>query len=333
MKYTKKSYQPFNKKGMGSGLILGSLAIIGVLAIAMFFLGKASFGTSSLTKTPLSAAGTPTAQAAAQQQLTFTEDTTVTFSSQDAYAAGTDAGVSNFVVQLGGKQSFNVADDGTETASPNDNYVVLIGNATTALAAGTGYYPTWVSGSIPDKGTHTINAGQYLVAGAGQVTFTFFNENDQVNTAQGMDANAQKTVRWKLTAADNACVGNPTVGGDNLMSYRYNTTLYSEVTQLDANSNPQSAVGTPVGISSVSGTALRSYTFPVVCDNADVQRKVLIKTLGTAPDSSSDEINMTVSDVSVDYNADTLAKIVGYTDEDNNDIGTADFLVAGLIVQ
>ena len=160
-----------------------------------------------------------------------------------------------------------------------------------------------------------------------------FNANDQVNTAENMGANDQATVKWKMTADDNVCVGNPTAGGDNLANYRYNTTLYSEVTQLDSSSNAQTAQSTPTGIATVSGTAIRSYTFPVVCDNAFVERQVLVKTLGTAPDSSSDEINMTVSDVSVDFDADTLNKIVGYVDEDNNDIGVADFLVAGLPIQ
>lgn len=326
-----KQYQPRNKKGLaGTGLLIIVLAIFGVIGLLAMFTGYAKFGSTGLTVAPSGETGSSSSESGSNQ-LTFTEDTTVTFSSQDAYAQGTDAGTSNFVIQLGGDRSFQVADDGTDTASPNDEYIVLIGNATQGLTAGTSYYPTWVTGSIPDKGTYTVNANQYLSGGASQMTFVFFNENDQVNTAQSIGANAQKTVRWRITANDNTCIGNPTAGGDNLMSYTFNNTIYSEVTQLDSSSNAQTAVSTPNSVVTRTQHSIRTYTWPVVCDNADVQRKVLLKTL-VDPDSSNYNVNMTVSDITVDYNADTLEKIVGVADEDNNDIGIADFAVAGLQV-
>ena len=256
----------------------------------------------------------------------------MTVSSQDAYASGTDAGTSNFFVNLGGLTAIQVADDGTQTASPNDAYIVYIGNATQALTAGTSYYPVYLTGSIPDKGTYTINAGQYLTGGVSQLTYTYFNVNEQVNTAEAMGANDQATVQWKITANDNVCVGNPTAGGDNAMSYTYNTTVFSDVVQLDSSSNNQVAISTPTSVTAVAGKATRTYTFPVVCDNADVKRKVLLRTL-TAPVADQDHINMTFHDVSVDRNEDTLAKIVGYADEDNNDIGIADVAIpTGLLV-
>lgn len=310
---------------------LGVFLVIGIIIGALAFGGRLGRGTG-LTAQELEDIGDDDIR---EQKLTLTEDVTVTLSSQDYYALGTSAGVAHRIIEFKAvngqlkKRNKIIADDGTETGAPLDTYVVMIGNKTTSLTANTDYYPVITRGTIPDTGEYEIRKDQYKTGGTSQFTFVFFNENDQVNTDQDMGASTQKTVRWKGTAADNVCIGNPDTGGENAMTYIYPTANFQKVVQLSASGNDQSNIGTPTSITAQSGKRSITYAFPVVCDNNHVERKVRVESTATEPTSSTD-INMTVSDVSWDFDADTLALLIGYEDEDSNDIGVADFNVTGL---
>ena len=221
----------------------------------------------------------------------------------------------------------------------------MLGNVTDAVSfvSGTTYYPKLVSGTLPDDGTFTIgtreaginNGGQALSAGQGQLTFTFTNEDGTAGTAQALGANdADTKVKWKITAADNVCIGNLDAstqsGKQNLMSYRYNTTVFTTVRQLDANGNDQTALTTPTGVNISNGFAVKSYAFPVVCDNNNIERTVRLSTGATEPNVDND-INMTYSDISWYVNDDTLEPIADYEDEDNIDLGIDDFIIGNLL--
>ncbi|MFS6779596.1 hypothetical protein, partial [Staphylococcus aureus] len=96
-----------------------------------------------------------------------------------------------------------------------------------------------------------------------------------------------------------------------------------------------SQIGSPTSATDNStvfaaGKTAVTYTFPVVCDNNDVRRKVRV-TAGTTNPTNLDNINVTYHDISLDYDADTLALIKGYVDEDNNDIGTDDHVIGNLL--
>ena len=135
--------------------------------------------------------------------------------------------------------------------------------------------------------------------------------------------------------ADNACVGNPDAsaqsGKQNLASYRYNTTVLTAVRQLDANGNDQTAISTPTGINVSNGFAVKSYPFPIVCDNNIMEKTVRLETAATQPDGNAD-INITVSDITWYVNDDSLEPIADYEDEDNIDLGVNDFIVGSLLV-
>mgnify|MGYP001562953145 CR=1 FL=1 len=319
-----------DKKGLaGTGLLVTILAIVGLIVVVMWVANLAKGFGSGLTVVVDDNGNTVSTAPTVNVPV---EDVTVTFSSWDAYAKGTNAGSGHFIIQLGNDEAIQVNDDGTRTASPNDKYIVMVGNITTSLTANTNYYPIVLEGNIPNQGTFTIAAGQYLSGGASQVTFTFKNDVDQVNTAVALGANDNRVVKWIARAADNTCVGNPDTGKENLMSYTYNNTEFNKVQQLNANGGDQSAVSVPSSITAVTGKRTVSYTFPVFCDNAQIERDVRLETGATQPDGTDSNINMTVSDITWDRNADTLALISDVQDEDNNDIGVADFALAGLIV-
>lgn len=320
-----------NKRGAHQflTLLVVLFAVVGLVSLTMWFSGKSSGVSPTGLNIQPSGGGAPVQGNVIEVGI---EDTTVTFSSWDFYAEGTNAGTGHYAIKFGSRKSVQVNDDASLTASPGNEYTVLIGNLTTSLTAGTGYYPIVKKGTVPNDGTFDITGGQYGVAGVSQSTFTFKNDVGTVATAVALGANDNKVVSWILRAGDNDCIGNPDTGGENQMSYRYNTTEYDKVIQLDASNKEQSAANVPNSITSVAGNVIRSYTFPVVCDNAQIERSVLIDTTATQPDSNSVNINMTISDVTWDYHADTLELIKGVQDESSNDIGVADFLVSGLDV-
>jgi len=337
-----------NKKGQvfGMGILITIFAIIGLVA-AVFFIANMNKDSSGLSVQPL----TVTSVDGVTKELTFTEDVTVTFSSFDMFSLGTDAGSAHRIIELDGTISQVVADDSTKEKSPGNIFKVLLGNETdaTGFTPGTTYYPTLVTGILPDDGTFTIgcnpasaeclasnDGGQARAAGSAQVTFTFTNEDGTANAAQALGADDSDTkVEWKIITNDNVCVGNPDAseqsGLQNLASYNYNDTVFNKVVQLDANNNDQTALTAPTGLNQTNGFTQRSYTFPVVCDNDDLVVVVRLETGSVAPDGNHD-INITFHDVSWYVNDDTLELVAAYEDEDNNDLGVDDYIVGSLLV-
>lgn len=327
-----------NKKGALSPQTIFAIFIIAIVSVFLvnWFMG---FGGRS-TQTPLVVQqGIPQGG----QAITFpslVEDITVTFSSYDAYAKATNAGTAHRILsagdgQGGGDLNLQVNDDSTRTYSPGQSYSILLGNLTTGLG-NAAYYPVYVSGTFLDKGTVTIQKGQYAMATPGEVTFAFFDEDDTVNTAQSISTSGKKTVSWKITAPDNQCIGNPDAGGDNLATYTYNSSVWSRVVQLNEDGSDKGSTGTPVTITSnvtisQTGKSHISYTYPVVCDNAAKKVKARVETLTGVDANTNDDINISMSDFTYDFNDDTLEIIKGYVDEKNNDLGFADNVVGNLI--
>ena len=331
-------YNMFSKKDNKKAAVvipafLGAiLMIVGVLAIALWAMNTFGGGTKTGSLSVVQSA--PAAQVAAGSNPVITipaEDVTVTFSSWDFYAKGTQASTGHRILMFDGDIGIQVNDDATRQYSPSDEYKVLIGNLTTGLIGGTNYYPVYLTGKLGNSGTQTVAAGQYLAAAGGQLTFTFFDENDDTNAAQAIGANGEKKMAWKLIANDNVCVGNPDTGGLNIATYRYNNTVFSKSASISSSGVEQNIVTTPTGINATTGFTLVSYNFPVVCDNAEYKQKVLLKALNVDA-NGNDDINITLSDVSWDFDADTLEPIKGAVDEDNNDIGIGDYVVGSLRV-
>jgi len=269
----------------------------------------------------------------------YTEDTTVTLSSWDLYAMGTEPGVGHLVLKRDGERNVDYAEDGTFTATPGDQYMILLGNVTT----GGSYAPFLASGIVPDKGTFTIAHG--LPAYDTSIAFTYWNENAQVNTAQAMDADSSYTIPIRFQASDNQIYGNPQCKKDNLLCIEGNSTVFSDFELSGETTDGAPTVFNPLKTNNI----VKCYHWDKIADNGKYEGNVVVKTASTAP-SATNDINITIFDAAIDYDADTLELIAGttgsivkgqyntltpicsYEDEDNNDIGDTTSQVYGISV-
>ena len=276
--------------------------------------------------------------------VSLVEDVTVTFSSWDSYSRTTNAGTGHRIISAGdnlkgGDVNLQVNDDATRTYSPGQSYRVLLGNLTETISC-TGYYPTLEEGIFPDKGTFSVSNGQYGVACPNQLTFTFFDETDTATTtAQAITAGSKTTVAWQIKAPDNECVGNLDTAGVDLATYWYNSTTFSKVVQLKSDGTDEPIRATPNSATrnitvARQGIDKVSYDYPIICDNKLQKTQVRLETVtGTAGDADGNQdINITLTDISYDFNTDTLDIINSYVDENNNDLGFLDATVGSLIV-
>lgn len=333
-----------NKKGIQQGAVFVIIVLL-IIAGMAFFLGKSQTpGKLSVTSSGGVAASqdsTPTSR------INLVDKTTVTFSSWDIRNQATNAGTGHLLLKWKDATGANkgvgkvYADDGTETMSPDDSYQVLLGNVTKSaqFTAGTTYYPIYVTGSVPDSGTHAISAGQYLTAGVSQITFAFFDINGQVqaSTGQAIGTSDDKTVKFKVTPNADTCVGNPDTGGENIVTYLYNGSVFTTVEQYTVgNVVPDSSTSTPRGaqatFANVPDVYLKaSYPAPVVCGPASIEKQVRLKTGSTNNPGAEDNVSVVFSDISWGYNTKTFELIKGYVDDQNTDLGVTDFVAGALL--
>src|SRR3990167_3123605 len=148
-----------------NGLVLTALIIGAVLIIKPDILSSLGLGGTATPPAVTQTHGGATVDGPTQVNINSNDPVTVTFSSWDFFSEGTNAGTGHRILQLGGKKNLLVNDDGTQTASKNEKYVVLIGNVTTSIA-NAGYYPVLVEGNVADAATDAVSAGQYKADGA-----------------------------------------------------------------------------------------------------------------------------------------------------------------------
>lgn len=300
-----------------------NMGIIILIVIGFLLFKGGAFGTQSTVAGTTSVAPQPVTLQV--QGGCNVEDTTVTFNHVDLYTQGTSVSQGARVLLFDGDINSQVANGGSKTYSPGDPYKVLSGNLTTTLTAGTDFYPQYQEGILSCGGTSTILGKLAKTTSQANLAYTFWNNNDAVNTAQALGANDQKTVRLRFQAPDNACFGNPYAaerGGKNVMCFTYNSTVFASVELLGAPS-----ANRPKSATAVANKDTVCYGWDVICDNNEYDSKVVIKTSGTQPVDAAHNISVSVHDVSFDFDADTLALITGVEDESKsrNDIGVADF--------
>lgn len=332
-----------DKKGAGiPAMFVSVFAIIGLVAAILWFAGGGtkttglSVSPQQLASQPVGSGGLPT--------INLVDKTTVTYASWDAYQKSSNAGTGHLVLSAqskDGRDKFvgkEYNDDGTETLAPGDGYKVLIGNVTksTQFTSGTTYYPSYITGVIPDIGAYSISAGQYKTAGLSQVTFTFKNNQGTVGSAQALGLSDDKTVTWTVQPNANTCVGNPDTRGNNIVTYHYNSSVITTLEQYN-NGVLEGSTGTPNGVQgSLSGTVVDysriSYPFPVVCGPAEASRQVRMKTGATNNPASEDNVNVSISDVTWGWDSYSFELIKGYQDNNAVDLGMTDFVVGSLLL-
>lgn len=180
------------------------------------------------------------------------------------------------------------------------------------------------------RNTGNIDLSAELVK-AGNLSFTYYNDDGDSNTAQAMGANDLATVSIKLEAANKAGWGNPLVSqcsGKNVIAFEYNSTVLKR---------PQpdglSTVACPKSITDViSGNVVNDtmacFSLPIMKDNVGGRKDVMeisidLESKDTQPVSANESIGVYTEDCDMDINQDTGAEIFGVEDEDQNDIGSA----------
>lgn len=286
-------------------------AIVGILAFAVFSGGQS--GTTTTTTTTSGGSGvdlctvvSPSASFTAQTM--FSEATGITASVRIIKKNG-----GSQLKDLGYKQT----NGGTLSTAPNGEY-----NLYWAVNSST-YYPEVERYTAPCQDAVDNKVGVLCTIDTAP-TVTIYNEDGQVQTIstnkQAIGASDTRDVKVRVRVATEKCYGSPDsdVAGTNAICFKYNTSFYKSVTA-------GTAMATPYPISSVyaaTGTDIACYQLPKLKNNEIVDIPVQLKSTSSDP-SVNGRANITIflDDVTVDLNADNLAEIYGFSDEDNNALG------------
>lgn len=254
---------------------------------------------------------------------------TLSVDTNDKFASASDITNGSHRVFVDGLDKGFVSEGGTLTVAPKQKYKVVLGQNSTS------HYPVVKEGEVPCSGT--LNVGGGLAAMDNSLTFTVWNENGQVlSTTQTQDVNSNDvlTLPFKIAVTSKQSFGDPDHPGiGNVLCTVYNKTAYDSVKVDGASKAP---APTAVSTGSVNETAC--YYVPVVqndpavADGTKVSDKVvdgrydgnfILDASSTFTSANpGHNVTFTVSDSSVDLDADTLALIFDIEDETNNNLGT-----------
>jgi len=248
------------------------------------------------------------------------EDTTVTVSSHNKYAAGTTPSGSEHRVFVNGVDNGYTADSGTFTASPGDKVVVILNENATD------YYSKKLEFEVPCKGTYSADGGVAAIDTSMDIVTWSSSAVVQSSVSTGqeaMDASATYEIPIRVKTTSKYSYGNPDHNGNgNVMCFQYNTTVFNSFVLDGATSAP-----TPQAQAASVGHESSCYYFPVIpndpqADDGQFDGTINIETAGTAPQAANSNTTVVyLYDVAVDLDADTLDWINNVEDEDKNDLG------------
>lgn len=300
---------------MDNKWVIGAIVVVAVL----YFTG--TFGGQSTTTTGTT--GTTSTTTGSNSQLLDTVkstiSTTVTFKAWDALQEGTAPGLGHRLLSFDGEKNTIVTDGATKTSAPGVAYKVLIGNRTTGVAA---YYPAYKEGVVATSTADSISKGLYHIDT--NPTFVYTNANGQVDTAQALTTSDTKTVAIKITAASKQCFGNKDAadqfGTQNTICFMGNASpVYNKIELQGA-----ASAYTPNSVAVASSDRAWCYKIPVICDNGEYNGKVIITTGTVQPNAIQENISVSLSDGTYDFNDYSLELIKDVQDENGNDIGQTD---------
>lgn len=260
------------------------------------------------------------------------EDTTVQIDTQDKFAKNTEISNGSHRVFIDGVDRGYVAEAGSLSASPGQEYKIIIAENST------GYYSVIKTGTIPCKGTLDVTGGAAIFDNS--PTITQWNENGEVITATGstavdLSASAIVTAPFKIAVTSKQAFGNPDhPGNGNAVCINYNKTAFDEIKVDGAKKAP-----VPTQISTGSTNETMCWYFPAIQNDPDVADGTKVSDLlydgewkanwiVDAATSYSDpgantegNLSYFLVDTDHDLNADTLADIFDLEDETNNNLG------------
>lgn len=286
-------------------------AIVGILAFAVF-------GNQGTTPPATGDGGS----SGGSVDLCTVVEPDASFTAQNMYVAGT-AITTEYVriLKNGGALkdlSYVSLDSGTQNTAANQLYNLYWGENSTT------YYTEVERYTAPCQDATDDKVGKLCTIDTNP-TVTVFDENSRV---QSSTANAQavvgddvRDITIRVRVASDECFGNPDsdVSGTNAICFRYNSTVFQSV---EAETGAI-AVPYPVGsVYTLANNAISCYELPKLADHGQVDIPVTLKSGSTQP-TTAHNISIYLDDVAFDLNADTLEEINGFSDEDNNALGSA----------
>ena len=242
------------------------------------------------------------------------EDVTVTLTSANMFSKGSDITNGSHRVFVNGIDKGYIAEDGTLTASPDDEIKVIFGENSSSA------YSVIEDAVAPCSGTFDMDAG--LATYDNSPTFTVYDEYDNVNTAAAnlqvmtQDEIYENDLRLKVSTKQ--AYGNPDhPGKGNILCFQYNETTFDSVKLEGAATS-----FTPKALTSAASTVSSCFYIPVLAnsptDTSDGEWNGVIVTDTSSTQPATSNVSIYLYDSCIDLNADTLAIIYDVEDEDKN---------------
>lgn len=242
--------------------------------------------------------------------------TTVTIKAFDTINRGTSDGEGKHRVYLNGDVLAEVADGGTVTMSPGDEYSVLYDYNNSEL--GSSFYPALEKGVVKCAGT-VLLAGYLDDKPSANVTMKVFNSDDSLinsgTDTEVLGTNEEVTMLFKVKATSEDSFGSEAA----LIVFDAHQLAFSDIKLSGANE-----VSAP-GIHS-SAASFKAYAFevPAIMGSSYNQFDLTLKTGATNP-GISHNVTVTFYDKSLYVDAETGEIQNGYSDEDNGRVGYDDY--------
>ena len=287
-----------------------------ILVIAVLVLLAQSFGYI----------GSPAATPSGQNGGTITvqtspEDVTVTLGGVNAYVISTRL-TSEYgrVFKDGFDYGLVSLNSGSYTESPaKTDKIYFFENSST-------YYTEKQEKVIPSTGTADYQAKG--IAWDTSLTLTFYNDDDQPNTAQAQDASTTKTVGIKYAASSQKGFGNPQCALKNVapatVCFEYNSTSDSAPAMKLEGVAVKQAVSIPASLQGLNASWSMACFEGKGVYNSGFQKYSVDITSNSDPTSGAgSNIGVYYEDCDFDFNADNLDEIWSTHDEDNNNLGAS----------
>jgi hypothetical protein len=254
----------------------------------------------------------------------YIEDTTMTLTSEEMFNPSTTPG-GDHRVWIDGKDQGLVADGGSITVSPGNEYEILwVENSTT-------HYGRVTSGIVPCSGTLKLHEELYQW-GVGKTHDTWanlFNDDGTLNTGTGttynlsLDAGERVDVEIQLKGTFEDAIGNPDEALPNVLTCAANTTAYDDLILHNYDETGKPAIRT-----AAASMDYYSWKLPAIVSSDKLS---LILTIdvddtydpidGTEGGTAASWITCWLDDGDYDIHSDTNEIIFGVEDDQDTNLG------------
>ena len=315
------------KKGESKGPIYIALVLLGLLVAQQFgYIGtpqtKAIEGGQVTVKLEGPASG------GVASNIALRDNSAVSFYMKNKYLPTsllTDHFARVFVTPAGETSETDkglIAHGGSLTLAPFDTVRIYFGENSTT------YYTEEFKTTLKDSGAIPLSAG--LVGADTGLTFSKFDEDEAVSTftTNFTLGTAATTYYVKVKAGSDLGWSNPTVTKGPAMCLEYNTTAWKSPS-LTVETDPDkyakmTIVGLPSSITTVAAMSYLCWEGKIEGDGSATKYKLDLESNVNVDESTGNQIRFITEDVDIDIDADDTTKIIGYVDEDGNDLGQVD---------